>query len=734
MPLRRLLTAHLVALSCATLVGTPASHAQQQPADSEAAAQQADSLDRLWADFVHYVRIARPALATEAAQGLVGQDAGSVLDAVEASQVSDPASLFDRARGMGESLPAVATELQKLLENARLDRSRDEQRIAANINRLNNGQRGFANGVARLKAAGQYAAPQLLAVLEDEAQGNMHPFVISAMNEIGQPMVAPLSTALPDLAPVPQSQVAGVLAEIGYPAAMAALREVVAAPDTNEASRRDAQAALGRLQQSNPRIPANLSAAELHLLLGKGYYATGNTPDNGRPRSQPIGFDPVADAGIIWVYSERVGLVGREVPASIYSDALARRHALAALRLNPELASALNLFLAADLRADNRLGEGEVDVARPDDLRDPEFFAMLAGPDRLRSVLALALADADTALALDAVDALARTASSTATDALVQALAFPDQRVRFRAAEALARALPQRAFANDFRVVSVLTEAIRPEGRRVAVVLSRDPEQLNRLSAAASELGYEPIRGASLAEVQPVLAEVAAVDLIAVAGNADDAAGTFENSARNAKLGGTPIVAYADAGDQIRLNTAYGSGGRFASVQGEVSAETLGPAAEGITARFAGEAPTPEVAERNALTALSLLARIATAQTVLDASLATPAVIAALDDPRVSVQEAAGVTLSRLPQSDAQTALAEAAVTREGEVQMSLLESLAESASRHGNLLSDTTATDRLLELVRTTEGELAVAAAAAHGALALPVSNAVELLTAAVE
>ena len=38
--------------------------------------------------------------------------------------------------------------------------------------------------------------------------------------------------------------------------------------------------------------------------------------------------------------------------------------------------------------------------------------------------------------------------------------------------------------------------------------------------------------------------------------------------------------------------------------------------------------------------------------------------------------------------------------------------------------------TDRLLELVQSSEGELAIAAARAHGALSLPTANAVKLLT----
>ena len=58
-----------------------------------------------------------------------------------------------------------------------------------------------------------------------------------------------------------------------------------------------------------------------------------------------------------------------------------------------------------------------------------------------------------------------------------------------------------------------------------------------------------------------------------------------------------------------------------------------------------------------------------------------------------------------------------------------MLASLAESATYFGNHL-DAGQTDRLLELVNTGSGDLAIAAARAHGALSLPTANAVKLLT----
>ena len=74
--------------------------------------------------------------------------------------------------------------------------------------------------------------------------------------------------------------------------------------------------------------------------------------------------------------------------------------------------------------------------------------------------------------------------------------------------------------------------------------------------------------------------------------------------------------------------------------------------------------------------------------------------------------------------------MAEAALdqARSEQVTISLLDSLAESAMNFGNKLGQIQL-DNLLELVRTSEAEIAHAAARAHGALTLPTSNVVEML-----
>ena len=688
-------------------------------ADSASAAD--PDLDRLYADFVHYVRIARPVLAADAARGLLQADAGSILDAVEASSVPEPTATFERALGMGAPLAEPAALLSQTLEQARLSRARDRQRIGNSIDRLDNGARGFANSVRRLAAAGQYAAPQLLAVLEDTQQTDMHPFVLRAIAQIGQPLVQPLMTALPDLAPVPQAQVSDVLAEIGYPAPLAAMQEVIEAPQTNNAARERVRSAVQRLQASNDRIPAGLTAAELHLLLARGYF------DAGTLNQQPVGFDAVTGNGVIWAYDPRVGLVAREISGPAFPDALARNHALRALRLNAGLTDAFNLFLAADLRTENKLGEDETDFSRGDRLREPRFYALLAGPARLASVLATALNTRDPELALDAVDAVAATSATDATPILARALTFPDRNVRFRAAEALARSHPREPFTDDFRVVSVLIEAIRPSDAAIAAVVAPDEATLNALASAAAELGYEPKRARTAEALATVLRDTPAVDVLITRGDAQAILELIRQTERSTKLAAAPVVAFTNTADQIRLNEALGGGGRFTSVVEAIGVDSLRTAATAVQTRFDGES-TEADRDDQARRALALLRSLALRPTVLDPGSARPALTRLLQGDRPALAGPAASALAALGQPEAQQALADAALAAEPSQQTLLLEALAESATLHGNQLASNTVR-ALGDLAAQAEGEVALAAGRVYGALALPAQVAVTVL-----
>lgn len=693
---------------------------------SPAPAANAQDADQLWADFAHYVRIASPELAGEAAAALASADAGELLDAVEASDYDNPARLFQRAAGM-EAIADVAAEVQAKIQVARLERSREPERIAADISSLSKGQRAYDNATQRLKAAGQFAAPQMLAAVLDQKRAAEHPVIMRSMTDIGRPLVAPLSIALPKLSPVAQGQLAEVLGVIGYPQAMPALKQVIENPKTDPTARQLAQDALAAIA-SNSRVPQGASAADLYLALGEGAYKTATA----KPAALDT-YDQDTDTGVVWNYDSKLtvtggpGLIPVVVPGSIIGDVTAMQSAETALALNPDLDAALSLFVTANLRRENRLPEGEVDRSYSSDRQEPGFYAMVAGPQRLHDVLATALDAQDADLALDAIAALSATASLDALQPLVRGLGYPDRRVRFRSAEALAYAMPEESFDNDFRVVPVLGDAVRQGDSRIALVVAESQDDRNELLSAIASQGFQTIDGESVRAATGLVAVTPGIDLILVKGDMNQIDRALVDSQGNYKLASTPIVALAGAQDQARLSGEFEPEDRISVILD--GADTLTAAVEQLSASYSGSTLSPQESQAFALSALSLLREIAVSQTAYDVMDALPALIEAVQDPRPEVAIAAGDTLSRIDDPTAQAAIAANAIGRTGEVQIAHLIDLAESANAHGNLIS-AQMSDDILMLVKTAEApELAVAAAQAYGALVLPTRHAVDLI-----
>jgi hypothetical protein len=686
---------------------------------------------QLWDDFNHYVLIARPDLAVGAGQALLNSaDAATILDVVEASDFKDWQRVMEVAVRM-EDVRDVASSLSQTIQGARIERSREQPRIEADIDLLSAGQRPFTQATERLRAAGQYAAPQLLATLMDDTRPTHHPFVLSSIVEIGRPLVYPLSVALPDLPPVAQQQVARALAEIGYPLALPYMKKVLENPATDPAAKQTVQSAFNILA-AQVRTPTNVSAAELFYQLGMSQYTAAAGGD------KPVGFDPATGKGLVWAYIGEGGLVPTPVPGEIFGDVLAMRDAQHALSLDPRMDKALSLWLMANLRRENRLPDGQTDPSYPAHLQPAAYYAMLAGPQRQHEVLHRALDDSDVALALDAIAALSSTAGPDALTSregtvkpLIRALTYPDRRVRYSAAIALANARPKVAFTDSYRVVPVLAEAVRQTDVKYAVVVGRSGEDANSLRASVAELGYEVYADTTLDAMRSAIANLPGVDLIVVSGDADGVESMVRRTGSDYKLATVPVLAVVTVGDQIDLARRMGSDRRLSTTVAGDAAQ-LRSAIEQSSRSLAGEPITGDEAAIYATTAIAMLQLIALeSKGVFNPMDAQPALIDALGDDRSDVAIGASGVLAMLDSSDAQKAVATAALAANAPaIQVPMLENLATSANTFGNRL-DKAQLDRVLELVKTSDGEVALAAAQAHGALQLPTGNAVELLLA---
>ena len=686
----------------------------------------AKDLASAWADFNHYVLIARPDLAAASAQTLLESDQSQLLDVVEASDYRDDFGRTLERAGRTQGVQEAAAQLAKKIQDAKIARSRDAQRIAADIVRLAGGSRENLNATARLAAAGQFAAPQLLATLLDDRQSHLHPFVIKAIVSIGQSMIAPLSAALPQLPPRTMIQTAQALAEIGYPRALPALKQVLESGDTDPNARSAVQAAYTKLATA-ANIPADLSAAELHLRLGQNFYQTATVG------GELPGYDPDQNVGITWEYKPDIGLIAIPVPGKVYGDVLAMRSAQEALNLAPDMEPALILWLASNLRRHNRLG-GDADPSYPANLRQPAYYLRLAGPARQHAVLIRALDDGDVALAFEAISALAETAgaaslvsSTSGSQPLVRALYHADRRVRIRAALVLARARELSPFIGSDRVVRVLAEAIRPANIRYALAITPAHDDLNKLAATLRDQGFEVIAAPNLSSASPMLTAEIGLDVVFAQLSLDDLAILVRQTREDNRLAAVPLVAVIDPRDQTELNRRYEGTALKPQVAMIGDADSLKAAGQAALAK--SSALSPQDTQQLTLSAISALRDLAMSKDVLFNPLdAQGSLIRCVADKAPEVVKASASVLAMLNTPQAQQALADAALheAHPEDLRLTLLVDLASSARSFGNLLTGSQQ-EQIIALSASDQTALASAAARVAGALSLPPSHVVQ-------
>jgi len=688
-----------------------------------------------WEELIHYIQIAKPELALAHGQWLVNEaPEAELLDAVEASRVAESYEvILERAQNV-ETTRDMAIKLVKKIQDARFKRARDPERIRQDIQKLAQGERARKNALERLRVAGQFASKELLKTLQNPDESKMHPYVLGAMVTIGRDMVYPLAEALADLEPVAMGQVAEVLGEIGYPRALPYLKRVM----ENEKADAHAKATIARAYMQIAKsqgLTEEITAAQLFLVLGRNFYTAATDGKNVIP-----GIDEVDDTGVIWVYNIDAGLVDIHVPSAIFGDVLSHRAARAALQLQSDLDPALSLWLMANLRRENRLPEGGKDLSYPPTWHSPMFYLKASQPLRSHDVLERALNDGDAELSRDAIKALGDIAG---TDALVnkegtiqpllRALGYPDRRVRYESSFTLTNARPKAAFPGSFRVVPVLAEAVRQTEIRYALVIASTQDRYNTLASVLKDSGYSPFGGLSLEASSDELTLKPGIDLIVTDLDADGVTALYEKSIADYKLAAVPMVAVGTEGTVIRLSDTFRGNRRMFPVLFSDDAAKLKPGFEQARLSYVGKEVGADEAAKYASQSLSLLREIVMSRgevyNVLDAQ---PALLEALSkDSRQAIVQQVGTVLALINTDDSQKALADAALdeTRPEDTRISLLSSLAESATHYGSKLNEVQL-DNLQKMLGTAKGDLGIAAARAFGAHSQPTAKVVDLIT----
>lgn len=674
----------------------------------------------LWQTFSHFVLVAQPEAAAPLGQQLLQLENQQLLAAIEASSENyEPAKVGVWANK--GTLVDLWNQLEDKYQAALTDRSRSEAQIRADIEKLDDGTLARWNAIKRLKETGQFAAPYFIEYLEDDSKRALHAFILPAMKEIGVSLVYPISLALPHVKPTTQQKLADVLGTIGYPEAMPYLKMVIESDRSDANIKEVCQIAFNQIAP-NSDLPTDASAAELFVNIGEKRYRDGTLGNDVE------GLDLYNELGIIWTYSvDTKVLIATPVPRQVYADVRAMQNAKAALTLDANKTDALTLHLASNLRRENNLnGEQDKSYNLPN---PPAFYLLLAGADQQKSVLARALADMDADLALDGIEAMAKTSgdavllgSDNTRKPVLDALYYSDRRVRYTAAITLAQAKPGEAFPGSFSVVPVLGQAVRQSDKRNALVVAGEPDLYN---AALEGIDFGSVAADSL-DVASTKAAAAfpGVDLVVYTGELTGFQDLMAQLKADGELSVVPVLALVNPNAATAIGLEYPNVITADPLAFDANAELpdteldrLERLATQAVDTYGGQPITADEGLAYAEAALALLEEIAGNQSIYDARDVMAILIEALDDDRPTVAIGAGSVLALIDEQVAQEALAQAALSRPGNVQIALLGSLAESAKNFGNQLEAGTV-DSLAKLVTSSSGDTALAAARAHGAL----------------
>jgi len=439
----------------------------------------------------------------------------------------------------------------------------------------------------------------------------------------------------------------------------------------------------------------------------------------------------------VWSYDPFVGLVAMPVPTEVFGQIMAMQLASRALELDSANRDALSYFVAANLKRENDLPEGEVDPIYADTQYSPEFYATVFGTDVCLDVLALALDNLDTPLVRDALAALAYTtggsnlfASHQGRQPLLEALQYPDRRVQYESALTLGRALPRERFAGDVAVVPLLASAVRSGGESFALVLADDEEDQRVIADRLDQQGFSVLGSASsVGALEAVIAQSSAIDLIVIRYPKLQNAHIVLNNLRVLpQTIAAPVLAVSSGADLAAMRRDFRNDLRVKAAPW-ASVEAFETAVDDLLQRAAGGRMEEADAEIYAIEALAVLEDIAvTNSPTYNIADAESALLDAMDHRSGGTRLLVAKILSLINSEQAQRDLFDAAMASEQSEQVELLNDVAASIKQFGSLLQDRQIRS-LVRLVAEAEDETAEAAARVHGALNLPTDEAIHLI-----
>lgn len=685
-----------------------------------------------WDDLMHYALIGSWDLAKGHGEALLALDSDPelLLDLSESDRYSRS---YRNLSMMAANTPLkdIVNNISQLIDKGRTARRTAGDRIVTDVARLSGTTRGRLKAVERLKESGEWAVPVMIEALRDPGRSGEYSVLRWAFPKLGKSAVNPLVMVLLRCRELNiQIVVMEILGEIGYGSALPYIQEIIEGSDSPAELKAAGNAAFKRIDLHG--LFSGMSAAELYEAWAGKYYD--GEPSLAVPANQ--------DIANIWFWDEEKGLVCEEVAPGAFDELMAMRCCEYAVSLNPNLEGAVSLWLSAFFRLEAQGHSGPMYFGS--DHADAQTYALTAGPEYLHRVLARALSNRNRTVALNAIKVLQRNAGQKSLlyrldgrQPLIDALSYPDREVRFSAALAIGGALPVESFEHSEQVTPILSECLRQQGNRHAVVIDGDANRRNRVVAELIDSGQfaDVVGGSQVSVAIEQVDRLASFDLLVVAGDVSNPGidRTLSILSRHYRLAFCPTIVLADdfGSERVKALEALNS---FAAVEPtDASVTEMLSRAWSVYERNQASPFSQDQADAYATEAAGVLELLAvTDNKVLEVEVAEAALIAALHDKRGVIQQAATKTLARVDSTASQRAIAELALDEAGEMSVRLLglRCLALSAKRHGQLLAGKQI-DALYGIVSSSEAdaELRNLSAEAYGALNLPSAKISQLI-----
>ena len=688
----------------------------------EAAAKAAAGTDtrELVRDFIHYVRIARYDLAGSRGEELLRKNLSGP-DFVATIEKSDDVARFSDAVARAMKVPELegtAGKLYRAYQNGKISLARDPEQIKQAIAMLTGPVRGRIMARERIIPAGEYAMPYLITALVDGTNPALQAEVQGVIRDMGRQAIVPLGTSLAHLPPEQQELIANVMGTLGRRTAIPFLAEVQKASTTQAT-----KTACGRAIEKLGGMGTASSPSDLYFQLAEAYYS----------HNSDLTPFPGDDNQILWGYSSGAGLTMQPLRTPVFHEAMAMRMAEKALAMDPSRQDAVVTWVAANFSRQINTPKDYQNPAYGADRRDAMYYAVAAGPVVAQKVLGRALSASDTPLARLSLEAVEKTAGDSTLvtteghrSALVTALNYPNRRVQYEAALALASAFPSKGFAGAERVVPTLAGAVRDSAAQYAVVLAESAEAYQQVRKVLEKHNYAVLpMGKDLAEIAGPISEAPGIDLVVSTGGTSARVTALVDKVRaDGKLGASPLLAltstdvYNDL--RARFEKDVSTAVRPVAMGDEMMSREIGE----LVLRSTGGSITAEEAKGYQTRALTALRDIAmTRSEVFSAVDAVAPLITVLGRPGVSKLDVAEI-LSRTNFAKAQVAIMDAALNTAGSEQPAMLDKVTASVKRFGSQLEPRQVT-RAIELAKGGD----TSAAALVGAMGIENKDLVKLI-----